>query len=109
MSNPRNINQVIQSASATQKARLPSIPIVNSGSILDVVTAMKERSEVREGERGNPFERVVTYRDLEELGLVRTMQAQTGPSSLSGVVCQSASGEFVLVSIADLAQAIKAA
>ena len=110
MSNPRNINQMIQSAVATQSARLPGIPVVQVAdrALADVLKAMKERLEVREGERGNPFEAAVTLRTLDELGLTRTTPAPCRVTELAGMVWQTKAGEFVIVSLDDLAAAIKA-
>ena len=108
MSNPRNINQVLQSAVASTPARLPGIPVVQVAdrALGDVLKAMKERTEVREGERGNPFEAVVTVRTLDELGLIRTTPAPCRVTELAGMVGQTKSGEFVIVSLQDLAAAI---
>lgn len=51
----------------TGKARLPALPAVNAQdpSLRNWISAVAERLEVREGSRGNPFERAVTLRDLE--------------------------------------------
>ena len=51
----------------TGKARLPALPPVNAqdASLRNWISAVAERLEVREGSRGNPFERAVTLRDLE--------------------------------------------
>lgn len=70
MSNQRNINQVRQSSTATKPASLPAIPTVrNVDKVLsDAVNALKERAEVREGSRNNPWEAVVTVRQMDELG-----------------------------------------
>lgn len=108
MSNPRNINQVLQSAAATQPARLPSVPSIQGQpqGLSDVLKALKERTEVREGERGNPFESTVTRRDLDDLGLVRTTPAPCRPSELAGIIGQTKAGEFVLVDLADLKDAL---
>lgn len=110
MSNPRNINQVLQSAAASQPARLPGIPAVQVAdrALGDVLRAMKERLEVREGERGNPFEGAVTRRDLDELGLVRTTPAPCRVTELTGIVGQTRAGEFVNITLTDLASAVTA-
>lgn len=51
----------------TGKARLPALPAVNAQdpSLRNWISAVAERLEVREGSRGNPYERAVTLRDLE--------------------------------------------
>lgn len=108
MSNPRNINQVLQGAVATAPAKLPAIPKCTSADKItaDAVNALKERAEVREGARGNPFERAALLRDLDELGLVRTGPAPCRPGDLAGIIGQTKAGEFVLVSLDDLVKAI---
>lgn len=108
MSNPRNINQVLQGSSATAAAKLPAIPVVRSSdkALADVLNALKERSEVREGSRGNPFEAAATVRVLDELGLIRTGKAPCRATDLAGIVGQTKTGEFVLISLDDLASAI---
>ena len=108
MSNPRNVNQMLQTSAATQAAKLPGIPAVQVAdrAVSDVLKAMKERLEVREGERGNPFESTVTLRQMDELGLVRTTPAPCRVSELAGVVGQTKAGEFVTISLNDLAAAL---
>jgi len=63
----------------TGKARLPALPAVNAQdpSLRNWISAVAERLEVREGSRGNPFERAVTLRDLEAAtaGLVQITDA----------------------------------
>jgi len=53
----------------TGRAKLPALPRVNAQdpALRNWVTAVTERLEVREGSRGNPAERVVTQRELEDL------------------------------------------
>lgn len=63
----------------TGKARLPALPAVSAQdpSLRNWISAVAERLEVREGSRGNPFERAVTLRDLEAAtaGLVQITDA----------------------------------
>ena len=108
MSNPRNINQVLQGASASQPAQLPGIPAVQVAdrALADVLRAIKERLEVREGTRGNPFEAAVTWRQLDELGLIRTTPAPARVTDMAGIIAQTKNGEFVQVSVQDLAAAV---
>lgn len=47
-----------------RKATLPGLPAVNTNNVLDVVKVLAERSEVREGARGDKLEATVTQRDL---------------------------------------------
>lgn len=51
----------------TGRARLPGLPpvSVNDPAMRAWMQAVNERLEVREGSRGNPAERAVTYRELE--------------------------------------------
>lgn len=111
MSNPRNINQLLQGAANSQAAQLPGIPAiqVQDRALADVLRAFKERLEVREGERGNPFESVVTRRELDELGIVRTAPSPCRVTDLAGITGQTKAGEFVQVELTDLADAVKAA
>lgn len=55
----------------TGKAKLPGLvsPRVDSADLARWVQAVSERLEVREGTRGNPYERAVTVRDLTEGGI----------------------------------------
>lgn len=55
----------------TGKARLPGLvaPRVDNPDLARWVQAVAERLEVREGTRGNPYERAVTVRDLTEGGI----------------------------------------
>lgn len=55
----------------TGKAKLPGLvsPRVDSADLARWVQAVSERLEVREGSRGNPYERAVTVRDLTEGGI----------------------------------------
>ncbi len=55
----------------TGKARLPGLvsPKVDNADLARWVQAVSERLEVREGSRGNPYERAVTVRDLTEGGI----------------------------------------
>lgn len=109
MSSPVNVNKVLQGSVATQRATIPGIPSPNTGDRnTDVIlNALKERSEVREGQRGNPFEKAITAREMDELGLIRTTPAPCRVTELAGIIGQTKAGEFVLVSIEDLAAAIK--
>ena len=55
----------------TGKAKLPGLvsPRVDNPDLARWVQAVAERLEVREGARGNPYERAVTVRDLTEGGI----------------------------------------
>ncbi|HQT19574.1 MAG TPA: DUF1983 domain-containing protein [Thiobacillus sp.] len=82
----------------TGRARLPGLPVVRSGNVeLDRwVAAAAERLEVREGARGNPWERVVTLRDLQELGI--DPNGLAGRGATSGPLVQQQGGNFSRIS-----------
>ncbi|MFZ2306852.1 MAG: hypothetical protein WAW73_17850 [Rhodoferax sp.] len=109
MSRATNLNQVALRSTATTPARLPAIPDIQipDRPLSTILKALKERSEVREGERGNHYEQVVTLREADELGLVRTRGTPCRVSELAGIVGQTKDGEFVLFSIEDLVTALK--
>ena len=109
MSNPRNVNLVLQGAVATQRATLPALrpARVDDPGLSELLNAIKERLEIREGSRENPFERAVTLRDLDDLGLVRTAPAPGATSAISGVVVQTPDGQFTVMPFTALAQVIK--
>ena len=56
-----------RSANNTKPAKLPAINVPRGldDQLRVVLEAMKERLEVREGSRGNPYERALTLRDVE--------------------------------------------
>lgn len=65
------MSSVKTSPSATRVAPLPSIPVVRTDNpaLNQCLEAMRAHLEVRQGERGNPWERAVTLRDLQALGV----------------------------------------
>lgn len=73
----------------SRPARLPAIPAVPRGvdpAMHQLLEAIKERLEVREGARGNQFERVVTERRLAEFmdsSVFRSAVAKLGASGAS--------------------------
>lgn len=74
----------------TGRAQLPALPPVNAQdpALRNWISAVAERLEVREGTRGNKFERAVTVREIETLtgGLVsiyETGKGQVAPGSTS--------------------------
>lgn len=109
MSSATNLNQVPLRSTATTPARLPAIPDIQipDRALSSILKALKERSEVREGERGNPYEQVVTLREADQLGLVRTGPTPCRVSELAGIVGQTKDGQFVLFSIDELVTALK--
>ena len=74
----------------TGRALLPALPPVNAQdpSLRNWMSAVAERLEVREGSRGNPYERAVTLRELEAAtgGLVQITQGpQPDPNSATSI------------------------
>lgn len=54
------------------ETRVPAIPGVSTdSSLLSAVQAIKEIMEVREGQRGDPLDQTVTYRDLLKAGALQ--------------------------------------
>lgn len=88
----------------TGKAKLPALASVSTGNqALDKwMQAVTERLEVREGSRGNQYERVVTLRDLNALGLdpaVVTVNAAATSRGVpvQGVMVQTPSGSYARI------------
>jgi hypothetical protein len=75
-------NLVKEGPSNSQPARLPAItiPPTTDPALRQTLEAIKERLEVREGARGNPYEKVVTLRDLETQGITQGGVAVFGRS-----------------------------
>jgi len=59
--------------------RMPPIPDLRTASVADVVAALKEWTEVRQGARGDPLDRAVTMRDLLNAGIAT-------PGAINGLV-----------------------
>lgn len=72
------MNKLVQSAANSQPARLPAIAIPPGVDpvLRKTLEAIKERLEVREGSRGNPYERGLTVRDLVDAGVDVTLVGQ---------------------------------
>ena len=72
------MSKITQSPSNTQPARLPAITIPPGvdAALRQTLEAMKERLEVRDGARGNPYERGLTVRDLVDAGVDITLVGQ---------------------------------
>lgn len=64
------MSNVKTSPNATRVAPLPSIPVVRTDNpaLNQCLEAMRAHLEIRQGERGNPWERAATLRDLQYLG-----------------------------------------
>lgn len=72
------MNKLVQSAANSQPARLPAIvvPQTIDPALRQTLEAIKERLEVRDGSRGNPYERGLTVRDLVDAGVDITLVGQ---------------------------------
>lgn len=115
-SNPRGRDQRAATSQASQRASLPAIQRVRSADpvMQRFIDAVIERLEVREGERGNPFERTVTFRDLADLGLVdatffagRALSFNRPPAQQGGIVVSVPGGGFASVSVEEFANQIR--
>lgn len=71
MTNPRNRDLTNLNASASQPAKLPGLPEppADDPKLKEWLSKIKEIIEVREGSRASKFDRVVTWRDLMDMGL----------------------------------------
>lgn len=93
-------------------ARLPSINVPSGADpqVRQALEAIKERLEVREGSRGNPYERAVTLRDLEALRADLTAGTKTAKAAPTQVIVErSSSGPSADVDAASLRAEIVAA
>ena len=109
----RNRNQLQQTATASGAALLPALPSVPLGSVSPdlrrFLEAVKERLEVREGSRGNPFEAVVTKRDLASAGLLPAVmggRALGGMSASGGLMMRRTDGSYATLSVDEFAAQI---
>lgn len=82
-------NRVQGTAQATQRATLPGLELPRDATASQARfnRAVKEHLEVRQGTRGNPYERALTLRDVDE-----RLQSLGLPISVSAAVPQTASG-----------------
>lgn len=87
-------------------AKLPALPNVSTGNpALDKwVQAVTERLEVREGMRGNPYERAVTVRDLRDAGVSAFTTTSTTPGS---VLTVNADGSYSTMTPDAFAESIR--
>ena len=93
-------------------ARLPHINIPSGADpqVRQALEAIKERLEVREGSRGNPYERAVTLRDLEALRAELTAGTKTAKAAPTQVIVErSSSGPSADADAASLRAEIAAA
>ena len=100
--------------SDTGKVNLPGLPAVSTGnaSLDRWIQAVSERLEVREGARGNAFERVVTWRDLQALG-ISDLSFTGGRGGMGmnggtdGVLVQQPNGSYNVLSIDEFGDKIR--
>ena len=105
----RDRNQLTLGAAASQRARLPALPPIPQSvdaASRAFMEAVKERLEVRGGERGNPYERAVTVRDLQEAGLAGQILVG-GTRGRQGLVVVDEAGRYSPMTPDDFAQAIR--
>ena len=68
--NDIKLTQADANSIARGKPKLPTIPTSFGTDPKTMLTAIKEILEVREGQRGSPLDKAVTFRDLFEQGIV---------------------------------------
>ena len=95
----------------TGPARLPALPPVNAQdpALRNWMRAVAERLEVREGSRGNPYERAVTVREMVGLGLagVGGRGDMVAASAMGGASAQQQAGYYGDMSADAFAEAIR--
>lgn len=101
-------NLVRAGAPSTQRAKLPGLvaPRTGDAAMDRWAQAVTERLEVREGNRGNPWERVVTLRELSQLGLDPTA-FNLSRDTTGGVLVQQPGGLMAMVSIDEFTDKIR--
>jgi len=70
----------------SRETQVPSIPEVRSDNVLEVLQAIKNTMQVREGQIGNPLDQAATLRDLVALGVASEDAAGSGTKSGSGSI-----------------------
>ena len=95
----------------TGPARLPALPPVNAQdpALRNWMRAVAERLEVREGSRGNPYERAVTVREMVGLGLAGLggTGGMVAASAMGGASAQQQAGYYGDMSADAFAEAIR--
>lgn len=76
---------ISKSANNTRPAKLPAlnVPRELDNQLRILLEAVKERLEVREGQRGNPFERALTVRDLEQFQTIKPPLIADNPTAIT--------------------------
>jgi len=82
---------IARSANNTRPAKLPAmnVPRELENQLRTLLEAMKERLEVREGARGNPFERALTVRDLEQFKTQDAPAAEAAQQTTASGITES--------------------
>ncbi len=106
--NERGRNHLAQGPNASQPAQLPGIPALPLSvdpSIRRFLEAVKEHLEVRAGARGNPYEQVVTKRDLLAAGLSvnASLSGQRGGGVGSSLMMQRPDGSYATMTVDEFA------
>lgn len=99
MTAPRGRNLVASDPNATQPAIIPALgstPRTGNTALDAWLAKVTERLEVREGQRGNHFEQVVTRRDLVNLGLATAGNVRSGRATGITVDGSGAPGAVLL-------------
>jgi hypothetical protein len=103
----RNRDLLGSSRSATAPAKLPALdkPRVEDPALARWINAVTERLQVREGQRGNALEQVVTRRDLEQTYGLRSVITAAGKPGT--VLVQDAKGNTIALSGEHFAEMIR--
>ncbi len=101
-------NRVAINRNATTAARRPAIVTqgITDAAVKRALDAVKEHLELMQGARGNPWERAVTRRDLEEMGITQLAAAANGPPGT--VLMRFDNGSYGYLSFEDFAAKITA-
>jgi hypothetical protein len=94
----------------TIRAKLPGLPAPNFAdpAVQRWAQAVSERLEVREGARGDPLERVVTWRDLDASFAGGSGRRVSSPSVLSGTAqIPTGNGQIINIDMETFAEQLK--
>lgn len=109
MTNPRGRNRVLQSPSVTPPALIPTIANYRGDDreLAAILSAIKQNLDVRNGVTGNPWERWLTERHLQELGLKGPQPVPTAPPDTLAVPVWTSQSKYALVTLLALAEALR--
>lgn len=114
--NPRGRDLRRVTAAATEPTRLSTLgrPRTGDQALDSWITKVTDLLEIREGSRGNPFEKTLTARDLVDMGVITAGQVSSQrpvigrtPTSGGGVVVSDPNGGTVVVSYEAFADSIR--